>query len=419
MPELPSGTVTFLFTDIEGSTRLLTELRERYGELLADHHRLLRAAFEAARGQEIGTQGDSFFVAFPRAKDAISAAVAAQRSLAAHAWPDGLDVRVRMGIHTGEPSISEVGVVSLAVHRAARISAAGHGGQVLLSNTTRDLVEDELPSDVRLRDLGEHRLKDLDRSERIHDLVIEGLRDEFPPLKTLESQPTREIPLDELGGAVRVGRGTRLPSRRALVLAGLGAALAVVSILALALARGEPGGGVTVRGNAVGIIDPESSSVVGEIAVGQRPGPIDFGAGALWVANLDDETVSRIDPGRRTIAGTIPIGAALSDIAAGASTVWALSTSPSPKLVRIDPRFDNVAGTTEIRSLPGGSGGVAVRGGEVWAAPAFGLLSRIDSRTGRVVATAEGGGSPTRISLSPDAVWIADADADEIGRAHV
>jgi YVTN family beta-propeller protein len=416
MPELPSGTVTFLFTDIEGSTRLLTELRERYGELLADHHRLLRAAFADVGGQEIGTQGDSFFVAFRRAKDAISAAVAAQRSLAAHSWPDGVDVRVRMGIHTGEPSISEVGLVSLAVHRAARISAAGHGGQVLLSSTTRDLVEDELPNDVQLRDLGEHRLKDLDRSERIHELVVEGLSDEFPPLKTLESQPTREIPLEELGSAVRAGRVMRRPSRRALLLAGLGAALAAVSILALALARGDSGGGLTVRGNAVGIIDPVSNSVVGEIPVGQRPGPLDFGAGALWVANLDDETVSRIDPGRRTIAGNIPIGAALTDLAAGASAVWALSTSPAPKLAQIDPRFDNVAGTIEIRSLPGGSGGVAVRGGDVWAAPAFGLLSRIDSRTGRIVATAEAGGSPTRIAVSRDAVWIADADAGAVMR---
>src|SRR5215208_1215960 len=128
MPELPSGTVTFLFTDIEESTRLLKQLRERYGELLADHQRLLRAAFAEAAGREVDTQGDAFFVAFQRARDGVKAAVAAQRALATHEWPDGVEVRVRMGLHTGEPSLSETGFVSLAVHRGARICSAGHGG---------------------------------------------------------------------------------------------------------------------------------------------------------------------------------------------------------------------------------------------------------------------------------------------------
>jgi class 3 adenylate cyclase len=194
MPDLPSGTVTFLFTDIEGSTRLLQKLRDRYGDLLADHHRLLREAFAERGGEELGTQGDAFFVSFRRAKDAVAGAVAAQRALAAHPWPDGLEVKVRMGLHTGEPSTSEAGPISISVHRAARIMAAGHGGQVLLSSTTRDLVEDELPEDVGVRELGEHRLKDLDRPERIHQLVIAGLPDEFPPLKTLESQAIAAAP---------------------------------------------------------------------------------------------------------------------------------------------------------------------------------------------------------------------------------
>jgi class 3 adenylate cyclase len=141
MAELPRGTVTFLFTDIEGSTRLLKQLGERYGAARADHHRILRAAFEEHGGQEIDTQGDAFFVAFQRAKDAVAAAAAAQRALAAHEWPDGATLRVRMGMHTGEPAVSEEGYLGLGVHRAARICSAGHGGQVLLSQATVALLE--------------------------------------------------------------------------------------------------------------------------------------------------------------------------------------------------------------------------------------------------------------------------------------
>jgi len=145
MAALPEGTVTLLFTDIEGSTQLLKLLKERYADVLDDHNRLLRAAFDDAGGKEIDTQGDAFFVAFGRAQDGVAAAVGAQRSLAAHRWPDGADVRVRMGLHTGEPSVGGERYVGLGVHRAARICAAAHGGQVLVSAVTRDLVEDELP----------------------------------------------------------------------------------------------------------------------------------------------------------------------------------------------------------------------------------------------------------------------------------
>src|SRR5262249_24486428 len=137
--ELPSGTVTFLFTDIEGSTALLRRLGSLYGGVLAEHQRILREAFAAHRGHEVDTQGDSFFMAFNRAKDAVSAAVDAQRDLAAHQWPDGAELRVRMGLHTGEPQVGEQRYVGMGVHKAARIGAAGHGGQVLLSSTTREL----------------------------------------------------------------------------------------------------------------------------------------------------------------------------------------------------------------------------------------------------------------------------------------
>ena len=186
---LPTGTVTLLFTDIEGSTRLLHRLGDRYAEVLAAHNELLRAAFAAHGGQEIDTQGDAFFVVFPRAVQAIAATVAAQRALAAHPWPAGTPVRVRMGLHTGEPLRVNDGYVGLDVHRAARICAAGHGGQVLCSQATTDLVRHRLPPGVSLRDLGTHRLKDLNQPEHTSQLVIAGLPADFPPLVTLDSRP--------------------------------------------------------------------------------------------------------------------------------------------------------------------------------------------------------------------------------------
>jgi predicted ATPase/class 3 adenylate cyclase len=182
MRELPSGTVTFLFTDVEGSTRLLKETGDAYAELLADHRRRLREVFAEHDGVEVDTQGDAFFVAFSRARDALAAARAGQQALG-----DG-PIRVRMGLHTGEPSLTEEGYVGIDVHRAARIASAGHGGQTLVSQSTRDLVGPE-----ELRDLGRHRLKDLTASERIYQLGDET----FPSLKTLDrtNLPVTATPL--------------------------------------------------------------------------------------------------------------------------------------------------------------------------------------------------------------------------------
>lgn len=186
MIELPTGTVTFLFSDIAGSTRLLQQLGARYAEALAEHQRLLRAAFAAHDGQEVDTQGDSFFAAFPTAPAALAATAQAQRALAEYAWPDGATLRVRIGLHTGAPLLAAHRYVGLDVHRAARIAAAGHGGQVLLSQATRDLGEAELPPGARLLDLGEHRLKDLQRPEHLYQLLLPDLPADFPPLRTLD-----------------------------------------------------------------------------------------------------------------------------------------------------------------------------------------------------------------------------------------
>ncbi len=187
--ELPGGTVTFLFTDIEGSTRLLQQLGDQYAELLADQRRILRTAFKKWGGQEVDTQGDSFFVSFPLATDAIGAVVEVQRSVADHPWAEGTSVRLRMGLHTGEPGLADEGYVGIDVHRAARIGSLGHGGQVLLSETAAALVRDELPEGVSLLDLGEHRLKDIQRPELISQLVISGLSSDFPTLKSLDALP--------------------------------------------------------------------------------------------------------------------------------------------------------------------------------------------------------------------------------------
>jgi predicted ATPase/class 3 adenylate cyclase/DNA-binding CsgD family transcriptional regulator len=187
--DLPTGTVTLLFTDIEGSTLLLQQLGERYAEMLATCRQLLRSAFLQWNGFEVDTQGDAFFVAFARATDAVCAVVEMQYAMARRAWPVGVTVRVRMGLHTGEPHLTTEGYVGLDVHRAARLMSAGHGGQILLSQTTRDLVAHELPDTVSLHDLGVHPLRDLEQPSHLYQLVIEGLPADFPPLKTLYSRP--------------------------------------------------------------------------------------------------------------------------------------------------------------------------------------------------------------------------------------
>ena len=174
--------MTFLFTDIEGSTALLRELGDRYSDVLGRERSILRETLGSAGGQEIDTQGDAFFFSFTRARDAVAGAVAAQRALVEEEWPDGVAVRVRMGLHTGEPSVGDEGYVGLDVVRAARICSSGHGGQILLSETTRVLLGGDVPEGSSLRDLGTQMLKDVGE-ERIYQLALDGHED-FAPLKT-------------------------------------------------------------------------------------------------------------------------------------------------------------------------------------------------------------------------------------------
>ena len=210
----PSRTVTMLFSDIESSTRLLQRLGERYRQALDEQRRILRGAWSRWDGQEMGTEGDSFFVVFDVARNAVSAAADAQRDLAATSWPDGAQVAVRMGLHTGEPILHDGGFVGIDVHRAARIAAAANGGQVLLSDSTERLVRDGLPDDLGLLDLGSHRLKDLDGHEHLYQLTTPGTPAAFPPVKSLgsaSSLPTYNTPL--------IGRHDDIAALRDVVLA--------------------------------------------------------------------------------------------------------------------------------------------------------------------------------------------------------
>jgi len=226
MSERLSGTVTFLFTDLEGSTELLQQLGDvSFMEASAAHDRYLRAAFEAAGAEEISSRGDGFLVVFGRAQDGVAAAIAAQRALAAHAWPSGLVLRTRMGLHTGEPMAGTTDYVGLDVNRAARICAAGYGGQILLSQATALLVYSKLPGDASLRDLGRHRLKDLREPERIFQVLHPALPADFPPLRSeRNSGQILPWPLSSFVGRERELADVRrlLASTRLLTITGTG-----------------------------------------------------------------------------------------------------------------------------------------------------------------------------------------------------
>ncbi len=225
MAALPTGTVTFLFTDIEGSTRLATESAEQFPKILERHHALLRQAFGANHGVEVMTEGDAFFVVFSSPLAAIEGASQAQRLLVGEAWPNGVEVRVRMGMHTGEAVLGGDNYVGLDVHRAARVAAAGHGGQVLLSETTRALVERGLPAGIGLRDMGRHRLKDLPTPEHIYQLELDGLPADFAAIRSLDGRPNNlPMPVTTFVGRERQIEEikTRLAASRLLTLTGPG-----------------------------------------------------------------------------------------------------------------------------------------------------------------------------------------------------
>ncbi len=297
MAALPHGAVTFLFTDIEGSTRLVKQLRDRYRDALDTHQRLLREAFAKHGGHEIDTQGDAFFVAFASARDAVLAAVDAQRALSRYPWPGDTPVKVRIGIHTGQASPVDGRYTGLAVHRAARICAAGYGGQVLVSQATQTLLEDEEEDlAVALRDLGEQRLKDLDRAVRVYQVTGAGLVSDFPPLRG-EKEATTPAAAPPLP----------IYRRRSPLLGAVGIVVVAAALAFVLFGRSGGGGLAEVHPNNVGVIDPAANRVVAEVPVGIRPGPIAFGGDSVWVGNIDDRTLTRINARTRAGAGTITL----------------------------------------------------------------------------------------------------------------
>jgi predicted ATPase/class 3 adenylate cyclase len=217
MSALPSGTVTFLFTDIEGSTRLVQALGDGYPPVLAEQRRMIAEAIHSNDGVLFGSEGDALFAAFAGAASALRAAAAAQHALGAHVWRDGIELRVRMGIHTGDATLVGDDYVGLTLHEVARITSAGHGGQVLVSGDTHGLASNELAGNLQLVDLGEHRLKDLPRPMRLFQLAGDGLAHDFPALRTLDSRPnnlpvlmTSFVERGELVAAREALAGTRL-----------------------------------------------------------------------------------------------------------------------------------------------------------------------------------------------------------------
>ena len=433
-PELPSGTVTFLFTDIEGSTRLLKQLGELYGEVLGEHERILRAVFAAHAGRVVNTQGDSFFVAFRRAREAVAAALEAQRELVTHDWSDGSRVTVRMGLHTGEPAVGEERYLGLGVHRAARIGAAGHGGQILLSQSTRELLRDDPLPEMRCRDLGLHRLKDLDERERIYQLEAPGLPAAFPALKTERRRrrfDRRLIPVAVvlLGGAVAAGvLLTRGHSGSAEAAAGVAAdsvgvfqagngkpiAEARVRTGPSAVAIGEGAVWVAnVDDDSVSRIDLQTHVSVQTIQVGKGPAGIAVGGGFVWVANGLGGTVSKIDPNTNTAVQTIPVGNGPSGVAFGEGAVW-VANSTDRSVMRIEPGSGRVR-----REIQAGAGadGIAVEDGAVWVtSESAGSVARIDPRAGIVTETINVGRGASAVAVGPRAIWVANRLGGTISR---
>ncbi len=392
MAELPRGTVTFLFTDIEGSTRLLKQLGERYNDVLDQHRRILREAVEARGGREVDTQGDSFFFAFARANAALGAAVVVQQSLAEHDWPAGVEVRVRMGLHTGEPDVGDGRYVGLGVHRAARIGGAAHGGQVVLSSATRELVADEVGG-VAVRELGFYRLKDFDRPERLYQLDIDGLPSKFPPLRA-EAAPSR---------------------RKRLLLSGAGVLVACLAAVAV-IAFTSRGGSIKVGPTSTAVIDLKSKRVVDAVNLGFKSSLIAAGAGYVWVVDPNGSTLWRIDPRTRELKGigiAVGAGAVPFGLAAGEGAVWvAVLRGTKQVVLELGPEVGDLR-----REIPYGAQSaspalsslqpLAVGAGALWAIdPAVGGVWRIDPHSGTRRKLAEGLNA-FALAAGDGAVWVA------------
>ena len=409
MRDLPSGAVTFLFTDIEGSTQLVRQLRDDYAEVLAEHQQLLRTAFAQHGGHEIDTQGDAFFYVFSSAHEAVLAAIEGQRALIGFPWPDGAPVKVRMGIHTGQSAPVGGRYTGLAVHRAARICAAGHGSQVLVSQATQSLLEDEEEDlAARLRGLGDVRLKDIERPVRLYQVDAAGLPTEFPP-------PRGEAPTTD---ALEATIAVPLWRRRPVILAAVIAVLATVAAALFFGTRSTRGGLSGVRANNVGIIDPKTNEIAAEVPVGLRPGPVAVGGGRVWVGNLDERSLTKIDGRRRAAAGTFPLdNRTPTGIAVGAETVW-VAHGVRGTLSAVDPDFGQITETLEVagEALGSSNGAVTVGARAVWAVYGDSTLARVDPQEPRVTGKTVTGAAPAGVVVASGYVWVVNTDSASVQR---
>jgi len=408
--DLPHGTVTLLFTDVEGSTQLQHRLGDGYQEVVAEHRRLLESAFAEHRGVVVDRQTESFFVVFVRARDAVGAASEAQRAISGQEWPDGAQVKVRMGIHSGDPEVAGDRYVGLAVSRAARVCASAHGGQVLLSSSTRALLSDHDRSG--LRSLGSYRLKDFSEPEPISQLVVDGLPAQFPPLRTEAARSRRKW----------------LPA--------VAVALAVVIALgAVLLTRG--GGSVKVGPTSIAVIDPASNEVMHAVELGFTSNLIAAGEGYVWVVDPNGSTLRRIDPNTletRTFGISVGAGAVPFGLAAGEGAVWVAVLRGTQEVVyELGPEVGDLR-----RTIPFGARAQApvlfrvnpltVGDGAVWAIdPGVGGIWRIDPHGGKSRKLAEGLDALS-LAAATGAVWVAGSSGvtkldpltgDELGSASI
>jgi branched-chain amino acid transport system substrate-binding protein len=379
MADLPSGAVTFLFTDIEGSTALVKQLRGRYGEALQQHQRLLRKAFAEQGGREIDTQGDAFFYVFADAHEAVVAAVEGQRALAGFSWPEGASVKVRIGIHTGHAAPVDGRYTGLVVHRAARICAAGHGGQVLVSQATQSMIEDdEEDLAVQLRDLGEQRLKDIDRPVRLYQVVAPGLPESFPPLRKGEPAPPRRLWL----------------ARRPLVLVTATALVLAVAAAAVLLATRSGGGGARaglarVAPDSLATVDPITSKITSAVRIPQGPSLVAAGRRLVWTASDSARTISSISAESGTVTKVFALDVVPSAIATNGDAVWVLDGSRRV-LLKIDPESGTATRRIELPVLPSpatsrrpGSFSVSAGEGALWVTDGSTRLLRVDMASGK------------------------------------
>jgi DNA-binding SARP family transcriptional activator/streptogramin lyase len=419
-PSAPMGTVTFLFTDIEGSTSLVQELGDEYGALLAQHHALLRSALGEHGGEEIDRQGDAFFFAFRRARDAVRASVAAQLELSATGWPKAVDVHVRIGVHTGEPpGLVEGGYHGLDVVRAARISGAAHGGQILVSSATRDLTGDAVPG-VSFVDLGEHQLKDLGQTQRLFQVVAPGLREEFPPLRTEDAARVmsiggREEELAVAAEAALESEERRVSLfRRSRVIAVAGALIlaAAAAFVAFTLARGSSTTAVTIVPDSVVVFDPAKQELKADVPIGGRPVGIAVGEGGVWVTDADDGTVTRIDPRSHAVVKTIGLGADVNYIAVGFGSVW-VAGGNDETLYRIDPRRNAVQAILRFGRAdplrPQPVFFIATGDSAMWITRGNTLI-RIDPATDRLTARTPLPSNPVDLGAGAGNVWVTTGD---------